>query len=137
MTEIADDQYQGWTILELMGHRRIIGYVTRQEIAGRAFLRVDIPTDPPATQFYSPDSVYCLTPTTEETARRARGLNRIAPVSRWELPASPPAAESELVEADVVDSDHDDNGDGDGFGDGDGPWGDPLPLETAPAGTPF
>jgi hypothetical protein len=66
--------------------------VTEVEIAGQGFLRLDIPetvdgaetTLPAATQFYSPSSVYALTPTTEETARAVR--SRPAPVQAWEVP---------------------------------------------------
>jgi hypothetical protein len=116
-------EYEGWTILELMGHRRIIGYMTRQEIAARPFLRVDIPTDPPATQFYGPDSVYCLTPTTETFARRAASLNRIAPVTRWELPAPTPAPrDDEAIDAELVEPDEDDDRDGKNWDD------QPLPF---------
>jgi hypothetical protein len=86
----TDDAFEGWVILEVMGHRRLAGYLREQEIAGRAFLRIDVPTVPPSTQFYGPESVYCLTPTTEETARAACGISRVAPVARWELPAAPP-----------------------------------------------
>lgn len=137
MTETDEEQYEGWTILELMGHRRIIGYVRQQEIAGRAFLRVDIPSEPPVTQFYSSDAVYCMTPTTEQLARRACALNRVAPVSQWELPA-PPAAKP--VDAEIVDDEHDRN---DSWGNGgDDDWNEPLPpepaspgLEDVPAGT--
>ncbi|MFH0899046.1 MAG: hypothetical protein V2A73_00300, partial [Pseudomonadota bacterium] len=60
-----------WAILELLGHRRLAGYVTEQEIAGAGLLRIDVPGDDGvvATQFYSPASLYCMTPTTEEIAR--------------------------------------------------------------------
>jgi hypothetical protein len=90
MTE-STNKYEGWVILELMGHRRLTGYLTEQEIAGRAFLRIEIPGDPPATQFYGAEAVYCITPTTEETAKEASKLNRITPVQRWELPSAKPA----------------------------------------------
>ena len=86
-TDETDEQYEGWAIVEIMGRRRIIGYLTRQVMFGRDFMRVDLPAEPPATQFYGADAVYCITPTTEDMARRAAGLNRVAPVSRWELPA--------------------------------------------------
>jgi hypothetical protein len=82
--------YEGWVILELMGHRRLIGYLAEEEIAGRPFLRIDVLSDPPATQFYSTESVYCITPTTEETARRASALSRVAPIQQWELPPAKP-----------------------------------------------
>ena len=105
--ENADEKYQGWVILELMGHRRLTGYLTEQEIAGRAFLRIDVPTEPPATQFYGAEAVYCITPTTEELARKAAQLGRVAPIQRWELPAAPAA------EADDDDCDSDPFGEGD------------------------
>ena len=94
MTETTQaDTFAGWVILELMGHRRLAGYLTEQEIAGEGFLRLDIPngnpTDgpPKATQFYRPAAVYCITPTSEETARRVAKLSQPEPVRRWELPA--------------------------------------------------
>src|SRR5437660_9237278 len=80
--------FEGWSILELMGHRRLAGYVTEQEIAGSNFLRIDVPGEGDAvkaTQFYSAAAVYCLTPTTEETARAVASAGWTAPVQRWEL----------------------------------------------------
>lgn len=92
--------FEGWAILELMGHRRLAGHVSEVEIAGQGFLRLEIPevvddddTYPAVTQFYSPSSVYALTPTTEETARGVR--SRPAPVNAYEvarLPALPVGA---------------------------------------------
>lgn len=78
-----------WAIVELMGHRRLAGYLTEQQIGGAGFLRLDIPGEPAATQFYAPGSVYCITPTDEATARKVAALGRPAPVQRWELPAAP------------------------------------------------
>jgi hypothetical protein len=85
----------GWAIVELMGHRRLAGHVSEQEIAGAAMLRLDIPgTDDQAdiTQLYSASAVYCLTPTSEEIARKIAARSRPAPVARWEL-EQPAAAE--------------------------------------------
>jgi hypothetical protein len=80
--------FEGWAVLELMGHRKVAGQVTPVEIAGAGFLRIDIPCEPPATQFYAPASVYCLTPTTEALARElARNLSP-APVALYELPSA-------------------------------------------------
>lgn len=99
------EQYEGWAIIEIMGRRRIIGHVTRQTMFGRDFMRVDLPTDPPATQFYGGDAIYCLTPTTEEFARDIAKLNHIAPVQRWELPRPEPAAtpgDDDYVDAEIA-----------------------------------
>jgi hypothetical protein len=90
--------FEGWAILELMGHRRLAGHVREVVIAGAGFLRLDVPSldaeDPPvATQFYPPSAVYCLTPTTEDIARRMGARARPEPVTRWELPAPPENAD--------------------------------------------
>lgn len=85
--------YEGWTILEVMGHRRLGGYVREQTIAGFGFLRIDIPgadENSGITQFYPPASVYAITPVTEEMARAVAKHNIPQPVHRWELPAAPP-----------------------------------------------
>lgn len=85
--------FEGWVILELMGHRRLAGHLSEARIAGAPFLRLDVPApgdDPDAvtaSQFYAPAAVYCVTPCDEGTARRVAGHAQPAPVSRWELPA--------------------------------------------------
>lgn len=78
--------FEEWAIVELMGHRRLAGYVTEQQVAGKALLRLDIPGgDRSITQLYSPDSVCCITPTTEDIARKLAARLVPAPVSRYEL----------------------------------------------------
>lgn len=84
MTE--NDIFAEWAILELMGHRRLAGFVTEQEIAGKGFLRLEVPGQSGATQLYNPAAVYCITPTTEVIARAVAPTNQPAPVQRWELP---------------------------------------------------
>jgi hypothetical protein len=82
--------FEGWCILELMGHRRLGGYIREVTIAGAGFLRIDVPGDdgaPVATQLYPPSAVYCITPTTETIAAAVAKSNRPTPVQRWELPA--------------------------------------------------
>lgn len=95
--------FEGWAILELMGHRRLGGYVSEATIAGVGFIRIEIVAEKPidcATQFYSPGAVYALTPTTEAMARAVAAHNAPQPVHRWEL-AQLPAA-SAATRADVV-----------------------------------
>lgn len=87
------ESYEGWAIVELMGHRRLGGRVSQVEQYGVPMLRIDVPGVKPgddvATQFYGGSSIYCLTPTTEEMARAVALRNQPAPVQRWELPALP------------------------------------------------
>lgn len=77
-----------WAILELMGHRRVAGYVREVTLAGAGFLRLDIPATGghgAQTQYIAPGSLYALHPTTEEIAVAAAANFRPQPVSRWEL----------------------------------------------------
>jgi hypothetical protein len=90
MSEQGKQPFAEWVILELMGHRRLAGYVQEVEIAGKGYLRIDIPGTPPVTQIYGPDAVYCMTPTTEEIARGLASKTRTVPVHRYELPAAEP-----------------------------------------------
>lgn len=79
-----------WCVLELMGHRRLGGYVSEATIAGAPVIRIDVPAVTgagAATQFYSPAAIYCVTPTTEAIARALAASARPTPVQRYELPA--------------------------------------------------
>lgn len=125
--------FSGWAIVELMGHRRLGGYVLEQDIAGTAFLRIDIPApratdelptiayEAEATQFYAPGAVYCITPTTpttEDMARVVAASNRPAPVTEWELRRALPAAPERTTEDEIEEhidelGIEDDNGDRD------------------------
>ena len=90
------EKFDTWAIVELMGHRKIGGRVTEQIIAGAPLLRIDVPEitgQPGFTQFYGPSSIYSLTPTSEEIARKFAAYRREEPVSPYELRALPaPAA---------------------------------------------
>ena len=93
-----------WVILELMGHRRLAGFLSEQEIAGKGFLRLEIPGQPGATQLYNPTSVYCITPTTEAIARAVAATSQPSPVQRWELPAAHDDAEHAAAHANIEDA---------------------------------
>ena len=86
---MAEQRFEEWAILELMGHRRLAGLVTEQTIGGASFIRIDVPCDPPATQLYAPGAIYCITPTTEQLARQVAQATAPRPIERWELPAAP------------------------------------------------
>lgn len=108
MTE-QKEGFEGWAILELMGHRRLGGHVRTTELAGAPFFRIDVPSADGtrmATQFYSPGSVYCMTPTTEETARAIARREQPAPVHLYELQLEARSRTPELERDE--DEDHDD-----------------------------
>lgn len=88
--ENMSNAFEGWSILELMGHRKLAGFVTIEELGGAALIRIDVPGENgnAATQYYNPAALYCMTPTTEDMARKVAKGNQPTPVTRWELPAA-------------------------------------------------
>lgn len=111
MTDQKERHELGWCILELMGHRRLGGHCTEVELAGHAFIRIDVPDDfdregrTAATQFYSGGAVYCITPTTEDVARQVAVMGKPEPVHRWELPPAPRDEDSDVVAVEDFDGD--------------------------------
>lgn len=69
----GEQAFEGWAILELMGHRVRGGYVKDVEMFGGKLLRIDIPVgekpDEMVTEFYGCSSVYALRPCSEQMVR--------------------------------------------------------------------
>ncbi len=110
--------YEGWCIIELMGHRRLGGWVSEATFAGSAFVRIDVPGPATraddaigplldnkfvATQLYSPQAVYCLTPCSWEAAFAAATIHQPTPIQRWELPSPVNANSHEADDDDDAD----------------------------------
>jgi hypothetical protein len=109
------EKFEGWGIVEILGHKKFAGRIGEQVIAGAALVRVDVPetqhtrlvpgfggtvveTTAPYTKFIGVGSIYCITPTDEDTARRAAAVieryNDPLPVTLPKLlPAGAAAAE--------------------------------------------
>lgn len=105
-----------WAIVEVMGHSKYAGFVRSVSIGMGAMIRVDVPeiperleerdaydySEPPAklvkkkyrvagvpafTKFLGVQSIFALTPCSEEVARKAIETFRSAPVTVLEMPA--------------------------------------------------
>ncbi len=100
--------FEEWTILELMGHRRLAGLVREETIGAASFIRIDVPDGKggfDVTQYYNPAAVYCMTPTTQEMAEQVAARDQPQPVSRWELLPKSQAPVAEPEYEDQEDSD--------------------------------
>ena len=79
--------YEGWAIVELMGHRTFGGMVSEVEMYGGRLLRLDVFDDegekPAMTQYYGSSAIYCITPADESMARQ---------VGRRSMPGKPQPA---------------------------------------------
>jgi len=72
-----------WAILELMGHIRYAGLITKDDIFGSNLLRVDIPMPDNSyvTQLVNPASIYRLTFCDSFTAAEASNLCDAVPIN--------------------------------------------------------
>jgi hypothetical protein len=107
MTESNVEEFSGWAILELLGHRRLGGLVKTTSLGGAPTFRIDIPGDDgesTSTQYYAASALYALTPVTEEVARLVAKRNRPEPVRYWEMPqlSRPSTEDSEVGDDDPL-----------------------------------
>lgn len=108
MSDQEQQPFEGWAVVELLGHVRMGCHVKEVQIAGAGFLRCDIPGtgDQVTTQYVPPHTIYRITPTTEELARAVAAHNQPQPVHRWELPAArPPVRDGDRDDDDGFDDD--------------------------------
>jgi len=82
-----DENKPRWAIVELMGHVRYGGLVSKDTMLGTAMLRIDVPTNATefATQLINPASLYRLTFSTEALARLAAKSGQQRPIDEWEI----------------------------------------------------
>jgi len=81
-------KFEHWALVELMGHQRIAGLVSEVAVAGKGMIRVDVPDAKGETlfsRFYSPDAVYCVSPTDKQIAIGLALKCASRPVSIYDL----------------------------------------------------
>ena len=92
---MAEQQkFESWAIVEVMGHKRLAGFVSEQAVGGASFIRVDVPECDGVgafTQLLGASSIYAITPCTEEVAKRACASFRARPVQYLDLSRALPA----------------------------------------------
>ena len=66
----TNEPFESWAVLEIMGHRRIAGYVSERMIGGKPMLKIEVPkgNDITVTTYCSAESVFSLTPCDEADA---------------------------------------------------------------------
>lgn len=95
--------FEGWCLVELFGHQKIVGYTTEATLAGGAFLRVDVPKPDKSgtdfTRYYGAAAIYSISPVSEDIVMGMVDRYRQRPVSQYELPA--PEEDDEETEREV------------------------------------
>lgn len=94
-----------WAVIELMGHVRYGGRVSKDNQFGTAMLRVDVPMPDGSfvSQLVNPQSIYRITMSSEDIARAAAKGGQMAPLERWDLKHLLPAP---AQSAPIADDDH-------------------------------
>lgn len=81
--------FDQWAIVDVMGHQRYIGRVTEHVIAGKGFVRVDVPEsngESGFTKLIGPDAIHSISPISEQLAREMCGRRRQYPIEYYDLP---------------------------------------------------
>lgn len=82
-------KFEGYAVVEIMGHVRVAGMVRQENVFGQALIRVDVPaidTHPAFTRYYHPQALYSLCPCDETTALAVAKHERHPPIERWQMP---------------------------------------------------
>jgi hypothetical protein len=82
------EEFRSWAVVEIMGHQQYAGFVQAEVLAGGAMLRVDVPETKKLsgfTKYFSPNSIYGVSPCTEETARAYAESIQKTPFESWSV----------------------------------------------------
>lgn len=120
--------FEGWAVIELMGHVRLAGYVTEEEHFGAKLGRIDVPLEQGSvTQFFGGSSVYRVTPCSEVIAKQIAQDSISKPIKEWEVkhvvdPKRLSSLPIEMSPNNFSEEECEDDDDDDDFGVIDEPW---------------
>lgn len=96
-----------WAVIELMGHIRYGGLVSKDTQLGTPLLRIEVPQKDGSmvSQLVNPSSIYRITMCSEELARAAASQGDSRPMNQWELRHMLPEAD-DTDDTDTIDSEN-------------------------------
>ncbi len=134
MSEQQQPAFDGWALVEQMGHNRYAGKISEFVLGGASLIRIEVPEIPERTEghevwedgryvmkprvipgrqgftkFIGPASIFAITPCTEEVARAAAEQMRAEPITCVQMPERPAIAAA-IGESDTDPDDSDPEG---------------------------
>ncbi|MEM1339841.1 MAG: hypothetical protein AAF634_05070 [Bacteroidota bacterium] len=82
-----EEKLKLFAIVELFGHSRISGEVTEQNVAGSAFVRVDVPkteNQPSFSRLFNPQAIYAINPVTQQVMEYAAEQIKSKPIEAYD-----------------------------------------------------
>lgn len=88
--ETPSEDFAQWAIIECMGHVAYAGFAESTTVFGRPMVKLTVPeitgerAVPSYTKFIAPNSLYAVTPVSEDFAKRMAAKYRKAPIEGYE-----------------------------------------------------
>ncbi len=86
---VQKEKLSSFAVVEMMGHRKIVGHVKESDIGVSNLIRVDVlgkKGEFERTEYIGAGSIYCLTIVSEEAAKAVAASNAPEPTWAWNLP---------------------------------------------------
>lgn len=83
---VEKEKLEQYAVIEMMGHRKIVGKITESDIAAGSLLKVTVLGKdgvPDRTEYIGTGSIYCLTIVDEESAKLVAAANAPEPTWAW------------------------------------------------------
>lgn len=103
---IEKEKLEQFAVIEMMGHRSVVGKITESDIAAGSLLKVTVLNkdgEPDRTEYIGVGSIYCLTIVQEEAAKLAAARNSPEPTWAWGLPTQPQLSAGDYKDAEEFD----------------------------------
>lgn len=107
---VEKEKLKEFAVVEMMGHRKVVGKISESDIGLSSLLRVDVLNSQgefERTEYIGQGSIYCLTIVTEQAALAAAAKNSPSPTWAWNLPQRNALPEGDYIESCGDDGDDD------------------------------
>jgi len=110
--EIETADLKSYAVVEMMGHRKIVGIICESGYGPGSLIRVDVlgnDGEVERTEHIGVGSIYCLTEVTEQVAKAAAAAHAPKPSWAYAIDSGRALSVGSYVEPDYIDDDDEDD----------------------------